>query len=63
LIYPSDRLISHLKSILPHSEGIQQALRAEVNVYPEIALRELIVNTLIHQDFNVTGAGPMIEIF
>ena len=56
-------LISHLKSILPHSEVIKQALRAEVNVYPEIALRELIANTLIHQDFSVTGAGPMIEIF
>lgn len=56
-------LISHLKHILPHSEIIKQALRDEVNVYPEIALRELIANTLIHQDFSVTGAGPMIEIF
>ena len=56
-------LIGHLKRSLPHSEVIQQALRAEVNVYPEIALRELIANTLIHQDFGVTGAGPMIEIF
>lgn len=56
-------LISHLKRILPHSEVIQEALRAEVSVYPEIALRELIANALIHQDFTVTGAGPMIEIF
>lgn len=56
-------LINHLKRSLPHSEIIQKALRAEVNLYPEIALRELIANTLIHQDFTVTGAGPMIEIF
>lgn len=56
-------LIAHLKRSLPHSEVIRQALRAEVNVYPEVALRELIANTLIHQDFSVTGAGPMIEIF
>lgn len=56
-------LIGHLKRSLPHSEVIRQALRAEANVYPEIALRELIANTLIHQDFSVTGAGPMIEIF
>ena len=56
-------LIGHLKRILPHSEVIQQSLRTEVSVYPEIALRELIANALIHQDFTVTGAGPMVEIF
>ena len=32
-------------------------------MYPDIALRELIANALIHQDFTITGAGPMIEIF
>lgn len=56
-------LIGYLKRILPHSEVIQQSLRTEVSVYPEIALRELIANALIHQDFSVTGAGPMIEVF
>ena len=38
-------------------------MRTEVSVYPEIALRELIANALIHQDFSVTGAGPMVEIY
>ena len=56
-------MVGHLKLILPHSEVIRQSLRAEVSVYPEIALRELLANTLIHQDFTVTGAGPMVEIF
>ena len=56
-------LINYLKRILPHSEVIQQSLRIEVSVYPEIALRELIANALIHQDFSITGAGPMIEVF
>ena len=55
-------LIGHLKRVLPHSEVIEQSLRVEVSVYPEIALRELIANALIHQDFTVTGAGPMVEI-
>jgi hypothetical protein len=31
-------LIGHLKRILPHSEVIRDTLRAEVAVYPEIAL-------------------------
>ncbi|MGE5649325.1 MAG: ATP-binding protein [Bacillota bacterium] len=56
-------LIAYLKRILPHSEVIRQSLRADVSVYPEIALRELIANALIHQDFNIKGAGPMIEVF
>lgn len=58
-----DGLIRHLKRVLPHSEVIQQSLRTEVSVYPEIALRELIANALIHQDFSVTGAGPMIDVY
>ncbi len=58
-----ERLINHLKRILPHSEVIQQALRAEVTLYPEIALRELIANTLVHQDFSITGSGPTVEVF
>ncbi|WP_079435231.1 ATP-binding protein [Zoogloea sp. LCSB751] len=56
-------LIGYLKRVLPHSEVIQQSLREQVSVYPEIALRELIANALIHQDFTVTGAGPTIEIY
>lgn len=56
-------LINYLKRVLPHSEVIQQSLREQVSVYPEIALRELIANALIHQDFSVTGSGPTIEIF
>lgn len=56
-------LIGYLKRLLPHSEVIQQSLREQVSLYPEIALRELIANALIHQDFGVTGAGPTIEIY
>ena len=56
-------LLMHLKRVLPHSEVIQQSLRTEVSLYPEIALRELIANALIHQDFSVSGAGPMVEIY
>lgn len=32
-------------------------------MYPELAIRELVANALIHQDFNITGTGPIIEIF
>ena len=56
-------LIGYLHQVLPRSEVIEQSLRTEVTMYPDIALRELIANALIHQDFSVTGAGPMIDIY
>jgi predicted HTH transcriptional regulator len=48
---------------LPQNEQIGQAMRREVRMYPEIAVRELVANALIHQDFTVRGAGPLVEIF
>ncbi len=56
-------LLQFVMSLLPQSEVIEQALRRKRTVYPEIALREIIANALIHQDFSITGAGPLIEIF
>ncbi|MDZ7922890.1 MAG: ATP-binding protein, partial [Marinagarivorans sp.] len=56
-------LIDTLKTLLPSNEEIGKAFRREVPMYPELALRELVANTIIHQDFNITGAGVMIEVF
>lgn len=56
-------LIDYLKTLLPSNEEIGKAFRAEVPMYPELALRELVANAIIHQDFNLTGTGPMIELF
>lgn len=56
-------LLQFVMSQLPQSEIIEQALRVKRTVYPEVALREIIANALIHQDFSVTGAGPLVEIF
>ncbi len=58
-----DAAVAFIDSQLPHSEPIGQAFRMEVRMYPQKAIRELVANALIHQDFTVTGAGPMVEIF
>jgi ATP-dependent DNA helicase RecG len=55
--------IEYINNLLPRNEEIGQALRKDVRMYPEIAIRELVANALIHQDFSVSGAGPMVEIF
>ena len=56
-------LIKYIMDILPSNEIINQALRTEKTMYPELAIRELVANALIHQDFDVTGTGPLIEIY
>lgn len=56
-------LISYINGLIPSNEVIGQALRKSFPMYPEIAVRELVANALIHQDFLVSGAGPMVEIF
>ena len=56
-------LIGFINGLLPSNEVIGGALRETVPMFPELAVRELVANALIHQDFSVTGAGPMVEIF
>lgn len=56
-------LIQFINGLLPSNEVIEEAFRKRVPRFPELAVRELVANALIHQDFTVTGAGPMVEIF
>jgi len=56
-------LIDNIKTLLPSNEEIGKAFRKEVPMYPELAIRELVANAIIHQDFSMTGTSPMIELF
>lgn len=55
--------ISFISNLLPQNEIIEKSLRKNERLYPEIAIRELLANAIIHQDFIITGTGPIIEIF
>lgn len=55
--------IDYVMALLPANEVIKNALRQTVPMYPELAIRELTANALIHQDLFETGTSPMIEIF
>ncbi len=56
-------LIGFITNLLPGNEVIDQALRREVSMFPRIAVRELVANAVIHQDFHITGTAPLVEIF
>ncbi len=55
-------LVDWINSQLPANEEIGKALRTDLRMYPEIAIRELVANALIHQDFAEKGF-PMVEIY
>jgi ATP-dependent DNA helicase RecG len=56
-------LVGYVSDLLPENEVIGKALRSSQSLYPDLALRELIANALVHQDLTIRGAGPTIEIF
>ena len=56
-------LVEFINGLVPSNEIIEQALRRSVKMFPEIAVRELVANALIHQDFNESGTSVMIEIY
>lgn len=56
-------LVEFISAQLPQNEVIEDALRKEVKLIPEIVIRELMANALIHQDFGVGGASVMVEIY
>lgn len=56
-------LIEFINGLSPSNEVIEQALRREVKMFPEIAVRELVANALIHQDFTESGTSVVVEIY
>lgn len=58
-----ESLIDFITNLLPSNEVIGKALRSEVPMFPELAIRELVANAVIHQDLYATGTAPTIEIF
>jgi ATP-dependent DNA helicase RecG len=56
-------LLEFINGLVPSNEVIEQALRREVKMFPEIAVRELVANALIHQDFTESGTSAVIEIY
>lgn len=58
-----DELVRYINDQLPANEEVGIALRREVRMYPEIAIRELVANAIVHQDLLMRGVSPTVEIF
>lgn len=58
-----ETLVTYINSQLPANEHIGAAFRVDARMYPEIAVRELVANAIIHQDLSLVGDSPLVEIF
>ncbi len=47
----------------PKNRVLEESIRVEIPMFPKQAIRELIANALVHQDFSVSGAGVTIEMY
>ena len=56
-------LLKYIEALIPSQELISNGLREKKTAYPMLAVREAVANALIHQDFSITGTGPVIEVF
>ncbi|MFQ3592852.1 MAG: ATP-binding protein [Gemmataceae bacterium] len=56
-------LVAFVMAQLPQNEVVEEAIRRKVKLVPEIVIREIVANAMIHQDFTISGASLMIEIY
>lgn len=56
-------LVKYVMSQLPQNEVIENSVRKEVKLVPEVVIRELVANALIHQNFEMSGVGPVVELY
>ena len=56
-------LIDYIMGLLPQNEVIEAAIRKDTKLVPDVVIRELVANALIHQDLTMTGVSPVIEIY
>src|ERR1700676_1933675 len=55
-------MLKFIMERLPKHEVYKGGVRRPTSKYSETAIREIIANALIHQDFAVSGTGPVVEI-
>ncbi len=57
------RLVKFVMSQIPQNEVVKNALRAEIKLVPDVVIREVVANAMIHQDFLKTGASMVVDIY
>jgi len=62
-IYSHEEVVQYIMTIIPQEEIIVGANRKTIVAFPEIAIRELLANSMIHQAIEQKGTNIMVELF
>ncbi|SFZ86670.1 Predicted transcriptional regulator, contains HTH domain [Devosia enhydra] len=57
------KMLAYIMDRVEQSEKIIHGVRRKQFAIPEIAVRELLANALIHQDMTNSNDGPLVEIY
>jgi len=63
LILNIDEIINEMKRLVKRTSMLEGARRVEKTVIPDFALREVLVNAIVHRDYSMTGSSIKINIF
>ena len=58
-----ESLVDFVHSSAPLNRFVEQVVREEVKMLPRQAIRELVANALVHQDFEASGQPVMVEMY
>ncbi len=58
-----EEIIQYILMVIPQEEFIESGIRRQKYRFPEMAIRELLANVLVHQSLEQKGTSPMVEIF
>ena len=58
-----DKIVKYIMSLLEKTETIINPKRENKYPYPEVSIRELTANAILHQSFDVFGMTLAVEIF
>ena len=56
-------LVNFIMTQMPRREVVESSLRREETLVPEIVIRELVANALVHQELSIGGTSPLVEIY
>ncbi|NGM18197.1 transcriptional regulator [Eggerthellaceae bacterium zg-893] len=54
---------NYIMGLIPAREVTDGAFRKIVHAYPQSAVRELLVNAIVHQDATTTSSGPLVRMY
>lgn len=58
-----EKIVQYVMAVTPDEEVLDGPIRRDLTAFPEVAVREMLANTMVHQDLLQRGTNPMVEIF